>query len=136
MNEENLILVLPWPPSVNHYYGQTKRGKKLIKYITAKGKQFREDVITACHEQAPGFNEPDKIYCEVTLYVPDKRIRDLDNYMKPLLDALTHAKIWDDDSQIDQLPIYRGVLRKGGAVVLEIAPAAPLIPWPSWADKS
>lgn len=132
MHEENLILVLPWPPTINSYYGHVKRGGKVIKYITKSGKEYRESVIDACNEQAPGYNTDERLYCEVTLFVPDRRIRDLDNYMKPLLDALTHAKIWDDDSQIDQLDIKRGKLLKKGAVMLEIAPAAPIIPVPSW----
>jgi crossover junction endodeoxyribonuclease RusA len=40
---------------------------------------------------------------------PDKRIRDLDNLLKVVLDAITHAKVWDDDSQIADLRIrWRG----------------------------
>jgi len=50
----------------------------------------------------------------VILYPPDARRRDLDNYMKALLDALTQAKVWLDDEQVDSLDIHRGKLVKGG----------------------
>ncbi|NBW23084.1 MAG: RusA family crossover junction endodeoxyribonuclease, partial [Caulobacteraceae bacterium] len=43
-------------------------------------------------------------------FPPDKRKRDLDNVLKSLLDALTHANVWDDDSQIDDLRIYRNIV--------------------------
>lgn len=132
MLEEDLTLFLHWPPTINSYYGHTKRGKSMVQYITAKGKQFRENIIESVHEQVPGLHIDERMYVEVTLYPPDRRIRDLDNYMKALLDALTHSKLWEDDSLIDQLVIHRGVQTTRGAVVIEISPAAPLIPWPDW----
>ena len=30
------------PPSVNHYYGNRAMGKRVIRYITSKGKAFKE----------------------------------------------------------------------------------------------
>jgi crossover junction endodeoxyribonuclease RusA len=40
---------------------------------------------------------------------PDNRIRDLDNLLKCVLDAITHANLWNDDSQITDLRIrWRG----------------------------
>ena len=56
----------------------------------------------------------------VTLHPPDHRRRDLDNSMKGLLDALEHAGVYADDSQIDELKIVRGDVMPGGACVLEI----------------
>lgn len=38
---------------------------------------------------------------------PDRRRRDVDNYSKGLLDAFTHAGIWADDEQIDELLIRK-----------------------------
>lgn len=39
------------------------------------------------------------------LVPPDRRKRDIDNYNKALLDALTHSGLWSDDSQIKSLAI-------------------------------
>jgi crossover junction endodeoxyribonuclease RusA len=34
---------------------------------------------------------------EILLYPPDNRRRDIDNYTKGLFDALTHARVWEDE---------------------------------------
>ena len=69
---------------------------------------------------------------DVVLYPPDKKRRDLDNHMKALLDAITHAGLWEDDEQIDQLQIYRGEIVKGGGARIEINPAGPILPFNSF----
>ena len=120
----NIELFLPFPPTVNNYYVKTKRGV----FISQKGRKFREAIKDAVHEQIPGFDVLTcKLLVEVTLFVPDKRIRDLDNYMKALLDSLTQAEVWEDDSQIDQLFIYRGERHYGGSVQISISEAGPVL---------
>jgi crossover junction endodeoxyribonuclease RusA len=64
----------------------------------------------------------------VVLFPPDKRKRDVDNYLKGLLDALTHAEVWTDDSLVDQLAVYRGAVIPGGQVFIKIGLAGPVIP--------
>lgn len=121
-----IIIHLPFPPSVNDYYKQTRAG---ARYLDKKVRVYRQDVAEAINEQIPGLTLTDQLCVEVTLYMPDRRKRDLDNYMKGLLDALTIADVWEDDSQIDQLQIYRGELVKTGAVKLEINEGAFIIPY-------
>jgi len=58
----------------------------------------------------------------ITAYPPDRRKRDLDNIPKSILDALTHANVWGDDSQVDDLRITRGHVVKQGAVAITITP--------------
>ena len=123
---DNVIIYLPWPPTVNSYYS-TGHGK--VKYVSAKGRKFRDQVAQDIAEQAPGLTYAEQLYAEIVLYPPDRRTRDLDNYLKALLDALTLAGLWADDSQIDQLAIYRGeIAPREGLVRLEIAPAGPVVP--------
>jgi crossover junction endodeoxyribonuclease RusA len=60
---------------------------------------------------------------EVYLYPPDNRKRDVDNILKPLLDALEHANVYENDSQIDKLCVTRMPVTKGGVcdvVITEI----------------
>lgn len=95
---------LPMPPSVNSYY-RTFRGRMLI---SAKGREYRNEVagnMLQCDRSKLPFTG--RIRVNIAFYPPDKRRRDLDNLYKGLLDALTHAGVWQDDSQIDDLRIVR-----------------------------
>ena len=55
-----------------------------------------------------------RVGVSVVLHFADKRRRDLDNCLKGLFDALTHAEVYQDDSQIDKLYIVRGAPEKPG----------------------
>jgi len=102
-------LKLPYPPSVNHYWGQL--GSR--KYLGKKGKEFRENVFIAAYNAREGVLNG-RLHMEVYLYPPDKRKRDVDNVLKPLLDALEHAGVYENDSQIDKLCITRKEVTSGG----------------------
>ena len=115
---KELYLELPFPPTVNSYYSKTQRGI----YISKKGRAFRDLCAECCVEQnAYGIYISERLYLDVILYPPDNRTRDLDNYMKALLDSLTIAKVWVDDEQIDGLNIMRGKVVTGGRCVLRIS---------------
>ena len=124
MLEQDVILYLPWPPTVNHYYKVARNG---ARYLDKRVKVFREEVCESIAEQCPGLRLSDPIFMEVYLFPPDRRKRDLDNYMKGLLDGLTEAGMWDDDSLIDQLHIYRGEVVSAGYVKIEISDAGPVV---------
>ena len=118
-------LYLPFPPTINNYYKKSHHGGR---YISEKGRMFRDQVAEAIRDQTPGLFIDEQVLMEVVLFPPDKRTRDVDNYNKPLLDALTNAKIWEDDCQVDQLFNYRGEVRKKqGSVYVRIDNAGPII---------
>lgn len=48
----------------------------------------------------------------VTVHFPDSRRRDLDNVIKPLLDACTYAGVWQDDHLVMRLEVERGPVQK------------------------
>ena len=51
----------------------------------------------------------------------DKRVFDIDNRIKSVLDSLQDAGLFDDDSQIDELSIYRGSqIVPGGSIKVMI----------------
>ena len=118
-------LHLPFPPSDNNYYVKTKQGQ----FITIKGKKFRLDVLEAVREQmSADFPLTEKLLVEVVLHMPDKRIRDVLNYQKALMDALTKARVWTDDVLIDQAHVYRGKQMYGGQTRVYIHDAGPILP--------
>lgn len=91
-------LTLPWPPSINHYYGTARNGRK---YLRTAGRVFRREVFYACkQDKVKKMEGPLKV--TLIWYPPNKRKRDIDNYDKALLDALKYGGCYVDDSQIKE----------------------------------
>ena len=111
----HIQLELPYPPSVNHYWGVS--GKQ--RFIGKKGKEFRAKVMDAVNEAGIQALEG-RLAVHVALYPPDKRKRDIDNVLKSLLDACEHAGCYENDSQIDELLIIRRDVIKDGACTIVI----------------
>jgi crossover junction endodeoxyribonuclease RusA len=120
-------LVLPWPPSVNTYWRHIAKGPLAGRtLLSEKGRAYRGDVALALVSQQNSL-PPLRSRLAVTIHAhaPDLRKRDLDNLPKGILDALTHACVWDDDCQIDRLVIERKEPRKDGCVVVTIEALGP-----------
>jgi crossover junction endodeoxyribonuclease RusA len=114
---EPLNIHLPFPPTVNTYY-RTFRGRMLI---SKKGREYKKIVEAEClRQRVHGKRLACRLFVEVFAYPPDKRKRDLDNMLKPLLDSLAGAGVFVNDSQIDDLRIVRGHQDKPGKVVVNI----------------
>ena len=111
----SIHLELPYPPSVNHYWGQS--GKR--RFIGKRGQEFRKEVIIIVNKEKVRtlFG---RLAVHVYLNPPDRRKRDIDNIMKSLLDACEHGGCYENDSQIDELHIIRKEVIKGGACVISI----------------
>jgi crossover junction endodeoxyribonuclease RusA len=117
-----LNIFLPYPPSVNTYWGF----KGSQRFLTAKARKFKLDVFAAfALSEHESFGKA-RLQVTVFLYPPDKRIRDIDNVIKPLLDALTQAKVFDDDSQVDRLLVVRKEKKIGGGCRILVENAEPL----------
>jgi crossover junction endodeoxyribonuclease RusA len=106
-----MTLTLPFPPTLNHMYGF----KGWQRYIKPAGRQFRAEVCRMVNEQGC---EPmtGRLAVVVELFPDSRRRMDVMNREKALSDALTHAGLWTDDSQIDDFRIVRREIVKGGAV--------------------
>jgi crossover junction endodeoxyribonuclease RusA len=117
MTSKTLILTVPFPPSVNTYWGF--RGSQ--RFLTANAKSFKQTVLqTYQASKHQGFQTMRLSVC-IKLFAPDRRIRDIDNYAKSLIDALCQAGIFVDDEQIDHLNIVRNEVFKGGKCIVTIA---------------
>lgn len=114
---------LPWPPSMNTYWRHVVIKKRVCVLLSKKGREYRTSAAGALLAQGHVMrNLEGPLAVHLVVYPPDRRKRDLDNLPKSILDALTHAAVWGDDSQVDDLRITRGHIVKGGAVAITINP--------------
>jgi len=119
IDDPAMILSLPYPPSVNTYW-RTVAGRTMT---SKAGRDYRKAVISEClPERVRNHGKPltGRLHATITAYPPDRRRRDLDNLPKAILDALAHAGIYVDDSQIDRLLIIRGPIERDGRVHIEL----------------
>lgn len=95
------------PPSINNYWldsgkAQKRLSKRAYHFIEVMKRfvqpiQFMGDVRVV-----------------VDYYMPDNKIRDIDNILKPCLDALTKCGLIGDDSQVKSLTVNACPQVKGG----------------------
>ena len=77
------------PISTQHCYGNRVFGKRVIRYMSAKGKQYKKELretIRNTLEVLPLWGGD--IEVKLWLFFGDKRRRDIDNYNKIILDAM------------------------------------------------
>jgi crossover junction endodeoxyribonuclease RusA len=94
-------MVLPFPPTANHMWKVTRQGHV---YLTDEGKQFKIKVAEVLAKQ-----KVKKIDGEVAVTIKVFRPRrqgDLDNRIKPTLDALKNIA-FEDDKHVVELHAYR-----------------------------
>lgn len=118
-------LNLPYPPSVNHIWRRVKN--KTV--LSAEARRYRKSVTDtvmlakqtggALAVSTTGWYLPltGRVAISITFVPPDRRRRDLDNCLKAVLDALTHAGVWRDDELVDRLEVVRA----------DPCPAAPML---------
>jgi len=108
-------IFLPFPPSINTYFG-IGGGRKILK---SKGRKYRKECLAVMNELGlQELNLDCHFGVTITLNPPCNRKRDVDNFLKPVLDALTHASFWSDDSLVDDLRVIRGVKSNPGHIHL------------------
>jgi crossover junction endodeoxyribonuclease RusA len=104
----------PYPPSVNAYWLQS--GKR--RYISKRGVEFKKAVHEICKQSETFFGNK---YVEVSiiLFPRDKRLLDIDNCCKAILDSM-NGIMFDDDQQVWKLTVERGEKIKGGGCQVTI----------------
>lgn len=126
LDQPGLTIELPFPPSVNHYWGTRVVGsgkrKFIQRYINEAGTKFRSAVYEVFLVENIRQKFAGPLACTVDLYPPCNRRRDCDNYCKGLLDALGSAGLYDDDSQIMDLHIRMHPKHAPGRVVVTLTP--------------
>ena len=93
-------LEIPFPPSSNHIW----RGAGRTVYATREYKDFKDRVATIWRSVVPSdWNVSCEYAVTIELYQGSRRRYDVENRIKPTLDALTSAGAWIDDSQVQSV---------------------------------
>lgn len=102
-NMNELKLISPMPPSVNHYLGHKARGNYVTVYVTNAGKEYKKNFAEYVKNEVSKQNwvKPDDtsqhLYVDMTFYF-NRTDMDAGNYDKCLLDAITDTQlVWTDD---------------------------------------
>lgn len=115
---ESLTLDIPWPPTANHIW-QHARG---VNYLSKRYKEFLSVTCLVVRQQLPvkfrRLESPVRV--EIDLYPPTRQRMDIDNRVKPILDALTRAGVWQDDSQVIELRVRKCPTLKHGRAIIDI----------------
>lgn len=93
-----LLATLPYPPSLNRYYGHWRNRVVLKK----EGREYRDEVKRRCVTDP--VDSP--LILTARIFRPRKS-GDIDNIFKCLLDSM-QGVLYKNDSQIVELHAYRG----------------------------
>jgi crossover junction endodeoxyribonuclease RusA len=115
-----IVLDLPYPPSINNYW--IASGHR--RFISKRGVLFRQSVMEyVMDNEVPKLGDQG-LSVHIVLRPRSKKLMDIDNCAKAILDACEHAGIFDSDVQVEKLLIERGLPKKGGGcvVMIEVIP--------------
>jgi crossover junction endodeoxyribonuclease RusA len=117
-----IAITLPWPPTANTYWRHPTTGKLAGRHlISASGRTYRTRVYEAVVTQLRCFPRlSGRLRVSYRCAPPDLRKRDLSNLLKATEDALTHAGVWNDDGQIDEIHMVREFPEKFGSLHVQI----------------
>jgi len=92
-------------------------------YVSAAGVKFQKSVMAAVIKQISQHSPLHGRLCVSMLFHgPSARKYDISNFVKTTEDALTKARVWVDDEQIDEEHLYRGPIdRVDPRVEIEIS---------------
>lgn len=124
VNSEKFEVILPYPPTANLIW---RHGNGRV-WSTLFYKSFVAQVAIYLRDAlADKFEAFDQYAVSIELFPSDRRRRDIDNPVKPLLDAITKSGLlWRDDSQIRALSVVKGKPARSAFVYVSIASADEL----------
>ena len=106
------MIRLPFPPSVNRTRKVDRANRKLATWKRNAGKELLLQPVMPIVEP---------YHLDITLERPDKRRRDLDNFLKPILDLLQEHGVTPDDSQCQGITVRWADSVSGPVVLVKAA---------------
>lgn len=109
------IVIDAAPPSANRMWRHY--GKRSV--ISAETEAFNALVLATVKERVP---KEWPFYRVDIIVEPRRRCGDVDNRIKPVLDALTKAGVWRDDKDVAHVSCCFGAVNKSGKTTVCITP--------------
>ena len=118
-------LVLDFPPSANtytkHRVAVHRDGKSFVTtYTSQRGKDFKKSTRQVVKRVIAELPLTGRLAVHIMLHAPNNRRYDIDNRVKPLLDALQHAGLFLDDEQVDAIEVQRGPVQPNDGMALVV----------------
>lgn len=107
-----ILLDLPIPPSMNQYWrrgpnrSRTAPAGAVVTHVTKEGRAFRKDVAAAWIAQRDRMPLSGPLVLRGWIWF-SRRGSDVDNRIKPLLDALEEAGCFENDRQVASVSFRR-----------------------------
>lgn len=114
MNE--IVITIPAvPPTCNTMWRKGISGRI---YLTEEAKAWRNIVGLVARSVRTDWKFFEVV---IEIWMPNQRLSDVDNRIKPTLDALTASKVWEDDSQVAFVSCeYVGVDKQSPRTVIRL----------------
>lgn len=110
-------LRLPFPPSLNG----NQRGAGRWRHDTPQYKAWKQEAFL-CLLGKPKL--AGAFHVHISIDQPDQRRRDLDNLIKPILDALQSSKVIENDALCERLTVeWSGTIVKPAHAHITLQPA-------------
>lgn len=106
------------PPSANRIW--RKCGRRMV--LSEQARSFYQ-YVAAQVLRAPLLPKEWQYYAVEIAVAPTRRSGDVDNRIKPVLDALTRAHFWDDDKRVAYVACWFIEPALGGKTVIRISEA-------------
>lgn len=114
---------MPWPPTVNQWHQPIKMGKAVRITKSQKARAYLKLALEHIEQNLGlyGENIEQRLSVKLVLHPPSLRKYDIDNRTKGIFDALSEAKFWIDDEQVERLLLEKGQKEAGGRVEVEVS---------------
>lgn len=109
------IIIPGTPPTTNTLY----RRHGHIIYMTKEGKDYKEMCQWEIKSKYKDKPRKEDVSVIIEFYFKDSKRRDLDNFLKIILDSFT-GFLWEDDSQIIELVLRKFIDKKNPRVEISI----------------
>lgn len=118
MTSAPVVIALPFPPSVNTLFAGRSR-----RYVCPRYRRWREiadmEILAARTRSVAG-----RVAVSVNLHPRDDRVRDADNYLKPLIDCIVRMHIIEGDDRrvVQRVSASWGARRRPPEAIVTITP--------------